>query len=562
MTKLKFIELNLSNEILRAVEDMGFEEASPIQAEAIPFILEGKDIIGQAQTGTGKTAAFAIPVIERINPESRDIQAIVLCPTRELVIQVSEEFRKLLKYKENLSVVPIYGGQEIERQLRALKKGPQIIIGTPGRTMDHIRRGSIKTHSIQIVVLDEADEMLDMGFREDLEIILTDTPPDRQTIMFSATMANDIIDLTKRYQKNLTVINVAHKKLSTPKINQKYYEVQEKNKPEVLSRLLDIHNVKLALVFCNTKSQVDLLVEMLKTRGYFADALHGDMSQSARDKVMNGFRNGSVEILVATDVAGRGIDVNNIEAVFNYDLPRDDEDYIHRIGRTARAGKSGMAFTLITGKQLYNLKRIERNHDIKIQYAKVPTIDEIEISKINTYTSRVAEIIEAGHLGKYINVIEQLMSEEYTSLDVAAAMLKIAMEKENENLDHSINFDDMPKFSEEPRKDYSEKRYGSRRYPQNNRFSKRSNKDRQDRNRSGRKPYENKEGGSKQDNTSSNSDNNENKKSKSNWFESKDSKSEGNRKKRSFNKTDKINKEEGKFGTKSRKKPNKFKENP
>lgn len=472
MTGLKFEELNLSAEILDAIKDMGFEEASPIQSEAIPLILQGKDLIGQAQTGTGKTAAFGIPIIEKINPDSKELQAIILCPTRELVIQVAEELKKIIKYKENISVVAIYGGQEIDRQLRALRKGPQIIIGTPGRTMDHMRRGSIKMDTVGIVVLDEADEMLDMGFREDMEIILQDTPKTRQTVLFSATMAQDILYLTGKFQKDPVIVNVANKKRNMPKIQQIYFEVQDKNKPEVLSRLIDLHNVKLALVFCNTKSQVDQLVEILKTRGYFADALHGDMSQNQRDRVMNGFRNGVIEILVATDVAGRGIDVNDVEAVFNFDLPRDDEDYIHRIGRTARAGKSGLAFTFVTGKQVYNLKRIERSNGIQIHRQAIPTIDELEATRINTYSSKVNEIMEAGHISKYINHIEILMGEEYTSLDVAAALLKIIMEKENEGFDHAADFT-LPERETMPNR------------PSRGRFDNRDNFDRKPRNNSG-----------------------------------------------------------------------------
>ena len=459
MTKLRFEELNLSQEILNAVKDMGFEEASPIQAESIPLVIDGKDIIGQAQTGTGKTAAFAIPVIEKLDAANKDIQAVILCPTRELVIQVADEFRKLMKYKENLYVIPVYGGQEIERQLRALKKGAQVVIGTPGRTMDHIRRGSIKMSSVQTLVLDEADEMLDMGFREDIEFILKDTPSTRQTVMFSATMAKDIMDLTKQYQNSPVVINVTHKKVDSPKIQQVYFEVLEKNKPEVLARLIDIHNVKLALVFCNTKSMVDQLVETLKTRGYFADALHGDMNQNQRDRVMNGFRNGSIEILVATDVAGRGIDVNDVEAVFNYDLPRDDEDYIHRIGRTGRAGKKGIAFTFISGKQVYNLKRIERSNGVQIIRHSIPTIDEIEATKINSYAEKIGGVIANGHLSKYINHLDILMGEDYTSLDVAAALLKIIMEKESESFDKTVDFT-MPKESPAPQKRFQDKRSG------------------------------------------------------------------------------------------------------
>lgn len=562
MTKLRFEELNLSQEILKAVEDMGFEETSPIQSEAIPFIMEGRDIIGQAQTGTGKTAAFAVPVIEKIDAESRKLQAVILCPTRELVIQVSEEFRKLTKYKENLVVVPIYGGQDIERQLRALKKGAQVVIGTPGRTMDHMKRGSIKMDSVQIIVLDEADEMLDMGFREDMEIILKDTPAERQTIMFSVTMAKDIVELTKKYQTNPVIVNVTHKKLNTPKINQKYFEVQEKNKPEVISRLLDIHNIKLALVFCNTKSRVDLLVEILKTRGYFADALHGDMSQNAREKVMNGFRNGTVEILVATDVAGRGIDVNDVEAVFNYDLPRDDEDYIHRIGRTARAGKSGMAFTLITGKQIYNLKRIEKTNDIQIQRAQVPTVDEIEVSRLNGYTSKVAEIIEAGHLSKYVNQIEQLMGEEYTSLDVAAAMLKIATEKESENLDHSVKFEKVSEESRTARRNFSDRQPG-RKVSQKDNFRKKPERDRYEKEY---KPF-NATGQKKKVHSPERTPFGDNKPQadKRNEFEGEDRgfKSAGKNRSHSFKKAGKPAKESyGKSNNNRKRKPKKFGNNP
>ncbi|MFA6989352.1 MAG: DEAD/DEAH box helicase [Candidatus Gastranaerophilaceae bacterium] len=463
MTKLKFEELNLSKEILLAVKDMGFEEASPIQSEAIPLMMNGKDIIGQAQTGTGKTAAFAIPVIEKIDIKSKDLQALVLCPTRELVIQVAEEFRKLMKYKNNnILVVPVYGGQQIDRQLSSLRKGAQIVIGTPGRMMDHMRRGSIKMNSVNTVILDEADEMLDMGFRDDMEIILKDTPKERQTVLFSATMAKDILDITSKYQKAPTIINVTNKTQSAPKIQQVYFEVQERNKPEVLARLIDIHSIKLALVFCNTKAQVDQLVEILKTRGYFADSLHGDMNQNQRDKVMNGFRNGSVEILVATDVAGRGIDVNNVEAVFNYDLPRDDEDYIHRIGRTARAGKTGRAFTFIVGKQIYNLKRIERLNGTQISRQNIPTIDEIETTKINSYASQISEVINAGHMSKYINQVELLMGEDFTSIDVAAALLKLTIEKEKESFDHNADFTLPLPVANPEKKRYSDRGFGKK----------------------------------------------------------------------------------------------------
>ncbi|NLZ82903.1 MAG: DEAD/DEAH box helicase, partial [Clostridiales bacterium] len=330
MSVNKFEELELNSQIIRAIEDMGFEEMSPIQANAIPVILEGKDVVGQAQTGTGKTAAFGIPMLQVVDPKDRAIQGIVLCPTRELAIQVAEEYRNLGKYLHGIKVLPIYGGQEISKQIRSIKAGSQIIIGTPGRVMDHMRRKTIKLDNIKMIVLDEADEMLNMGFREDIETILSQTTEDRQMVMFSATMAKSILDIAKTYQDNPEIIKVVKKELTVPKIEQYYYEVSPKNKEEVLSRLLDMYNPKLSLVFCNTKRQVDELTSALQGRGYFAEGLHGDLKQIQRDRVMNSFRNGKTEILVATDVAARGIDVDDVEAVFNYDVPQDDEYYVHR----------------------------------------------------------------------------------------------------------------------------------------------------------------------------------------------------------------------------------------
>ncbi|MCC6276118.1 MAG: DEAD/DEAH box helicase [Leptospiraceae bacterium] len=448
MKKLNFEELDISDEIKKAITDMGFEEASPIQSEAIPFILDGKDIIGQAQTGTGKTAAFAIPTIESLDSTMKDLQAIILCPTRELVIQVSEEFRKLMKYRPDLSIVPIYGGQEIGRQLKALKKNPQVVIGTPGRTIDHIKRRSLKLDSVKMVVLDEADEMLDMGFREDMEFILKTTPEDRQTIMFSATMPDEILNLMRRFQRNPKVVNVSHQKLNTPKIEQVYFEIQERSKPEALARLIEYHNIKLALVFCNTKAQVDSLVEILKARGYFAEGLHGDMNQNQRDKVMKGFRSSLIEILVATDVAGRGIDVNNVEAVFNYDLPRDDEDYVHRIGRTGRAGKTGIAFNFVVGKQVYFIKKIERESGLKIQRKEIPSVVDLEEIKLQTFKETISKIIDAGHLSGYVNKIEKLMGEDYTAIDIAAALFKLKIDKETQGFDKNLSFEKQS-FSED-----------------------------------------------------------------------------------------------------------------
>jgi ATP-dependent RNA helicase DeaD len=440
MNKLKFDELNLSPLVLKAIVALGFEETTPIQSESIPLLMQGHDITGHAQTGTGKTAAFAIPIIEGIEMDKTEIQALVICPTRELVIQVTDEFRKLLKYNDDVFVVPVYGGQEIDRQLRALKKFPQIIVGTPGRMMDHIKRTSIKLKKIKYVVLDEADEMLDMGFRDDIEFILKETPDTRQTIMFSATMPEQIKKLMSKYQKNPKTVDVTHHKLNAPKIEQVYFDIPEKAKPEALARLLDLHDIKLALVFCNTKNQVDNLVEVLKSRGYFADALHGDLSQGQREKVMNSFRSGSTEILVATDVAGRGIDVNDVEAVFNYDLPRDDEDYVHRIGRTGRAGKSGIAFTFVVGRQLSSLKRIEKLNDLKIVRRDIPTLSELDATRLELIAKEVKEIVNLGHTSKFVTLVEQMMGEDYSSIDIAAALLKMTIDVRNEGFDKNQDF--------------------------------------------------------------------------------------------------------------------------
>ncbi len=432
MELTKFDELELNPAILRAVEEMGFEEMSPIQANAIPVILEGKDVVGQAQTGTGKTAAFGIPLLQRINPKERNLQAVVLCPTRELAIQVAEEIRKLGAFLHGIKILPVYGGQEISKQIRSLKSGVQIIIGTPGRVMDHMRRNTVKFDHVNMVILDEADEMLNMGFRDDIETILSDTPQDRQTVLFSATMPGPILEIARTYQKNAEMIRVVKKELTVPKIEQYYYEVTPKNKEEALSRLLDMYNPKLSLVFCNTKKQVDELTTALQGRGYFAEGLHGDLKQQQRDRVMHSFRNGRTEILVATDVAARGIDVDDVEAVFNYDVPQDDEYYVHRIGRTGRAGREGRAFTLIVGREIYKLKDIMRYCKTKIKVQPIPSINDVTAVKADKILDKLASIIENEDLTKMINIIEERVNEEeFTSLDIAAAFLKMMMGEDN-----------------------------------------------------------------------------------------------------------------------------------
>ncbi len=441
METLKFEDLNLSPWIMRAVTDMGFEEATPIQSQAIPIIKNGHDMIGQSQTGTGKTASFGIPCLEMIDPEDRKLQSLILCPTRELAIQVSEEFRKLLKFKDNIRVLPIYGGQPIDRQILALKKGAQVIIGTPGRVMDHMRRRTLKMETVKQVILDEADEMLDMGFREDIEFILTKTPDERQTIMFSATMSDEVLSLAKKFMNNPEYLKISRKELTVPKIEQVYFDVKEKDKLEALCRLIDVYDPKLSIVFCNTKKRVDDLVEQLLGRGYFADGLHGDLKQAQRDRVMQKFRSGAIELLVATDVAARGIDVDDVDIVFNYDIPQDEEYYVHRIGRTGRAGRSGKAFTFCVGKEIYKLRDIMTYAKTKITQQKLPTISDIEKTKTDIYLEKIKSVIAEGGLNKYAQYVENICDDDTNPIDVAAALLK--MHLGNTVSDYSQSVDDL-----------------------------------------------------------------------------------------------------------------------
>lgn len=435
MDTIRFDELMLDDRLLRAVTDMGFEEPSPIQAQAIPLQMEGLDIIGQAQTGTGKTAAFGIPLLQKIDSRSKKLQAIALCPTRELAIQVADEIRKLSKYMHGIKILPIYGGQDIVRQIRGLKEGTQIVIGTPGRVMDHMRRGTIKFDRVHTVILDEADEMLNMGFLEDMETILSQLPEERQTVMFSATMPGAIAQIAKKFQKDPKIVKVVKKELTVPKVTQYYYEVKPKNKVEVMCRLLDMYAPKLSVVFCNTKKQVDELVQALQGRGYFAEGLHGDLKQVQRDRVMKGFRTGRTEILVATDVAARGIDVDDVEAVFNYDIPQDDEYYVHRIGRTGRAGREGMAFSLVVGKEVYKLRDIQRYCKTKILPQPIPSLNDVTEIKAEKILREAEETIQSTDLTRMVNIIEKkILEDDYTTMDLAAALLRLSMGDEMEDL--------------------------------------------------------------------------------------------------------------------------------
>ena len=479
----RYEDSRIDERILRAVKEMGFESMTPIQEQAIPAMLEGKDIIGQAQTGTGKTAAFGIPLIQMTDPEAKGTQSIILCPTRELAIQAADEIRKYAKFIPGIKVLPIYGGQDISKQIRSLSGNVQIVVGTPGRVMDHMRRHTLKLKHIRTIVLDEADEMLNMGFREDIETILKEIPEEHQTALFSATMPQAILDITHTYQKeDAQNIQIQRKELTIPLVKQYYYEVKRQNKEEVCARLLDYYNPKLSLIFCNTKKMVDDLSENLKGRGYFAEGLHGDLSQAQRDKVMNSFRSGTTEILIATDVAARGIDVDDVEAVFNYDVPQDIEYYVHRIGRTGRAGRTGRSFTLVVGKEIYKIREIERVCHTKIKPRTVPSAADITAVKSDKIIAEALKVLQENDMDKMIKIIEAKLDEEdCTAIELAAAFLKQQMGEEIE---------DIPVESYRP-----ERRYGSY---ENGRYGKKDGKYRGDRpydsNKSGKKDSKFKDG--------------------------------------------------------------------
>ncbi|HEX6289907.1 MAG TPA: DEAD/DEAH box helicase [Herpetosiphonaceae bacterium] len=422
---IRFEDLGLSEPTLKAISELGYEEPTPIQARTISRMLEGVDVIAQAQTGTGKTAAFALPIIERLVADVRTPQALVLTPTRELAVQVAEAFHSYGK-NQRISILPVYGGQPIERQLRALDRGVQVVVGTPGRLLDHIRRGTLKLDRVRTVVLDEADEMLDMGFIEDIEAILQETPEDRQTALFSATMPVPIANLAKRYMHDPQRITVHAEQMTVPQVRQVYYEVGGRDKFEVLGRILDFERPTSAIIFCRTKSEVDSLGERLIARAFPAETLHGDLSQVQRDRVMGRFRSGQVELLVATDVAARGLDVEHVSHVINYDIPLDPEIYVHRIGRTGRAGRTGTAVTLVTPRERRLLRIIERTTSAEIQRMRLPTIADVVARRRESFKETLRETIAQGGLEPFMIMAEDL-GEEYSPTDLAAAAFKLLL---------------------------------------------------------------------------------------------------------------------------------------
>jgi len=439
-----FADLDISDDLLQAVTDMGFVSPSPIQAEAIPPILAGRDVIGQAQTGTGKTAAFGIPALELIDTSDRSVQVLVLCPTRELALQVADEVRKLAKYKRGLRVEAIYGGDSIERQIRSLKGGVHIVIGTPGRVMDHMERNTLKLDNVRMMILDEADEMLDMGFREDIESILEDMPQERQTILFSATMSKPIMTITQKFQKDPVLVKVVKKELTNQNIEQVYFEVKPKAKVEVMCRLIDTYDLKLLLVFCNTKRKVDEIVEDLQIRGYMAEGLHGDLRQAQRNNVMSKFRAGTTNILVATDVAARGIDVDDVDAVINFDIPLDEEYYVHRIGRTGRAGKSGRAFSLVGRDEKYRFREIQTYTKVKVEKGVIPSFEDIVGIRKARFIEQLQQTInESKDLNLYDDLLTQLHHAGFSTEQVVAALVKRSMGIEkNEFADQNLGLED------------------------------------------------------------------------------------------------------------------------
>jgi ATP-dependent RNA helicase DeaD len=428
MNKLKFDELSLSPEMQSAITDMGFTEASPIQAEAIPLIMAGRDLIGQAQTGTGKTGAFGIPLLEKIDTKEKFTAALVLCPTRELALQVSLELGKFAKHKRGLRVLPVYGGESMSKQISGLRAVPHVVVGTPGRIMDHMNRKTLVLDKIKMIVLDEADEMLNMGFRDDIETILADMPKERQTVFFSATMPKPIMDLTRKYQNDPAHVKVKSDHLTAAAIEQVYVEVREFEKIKAISNLIKFHDFKLALVFCNMKIKVDELVTALIESGVKAAGIHGDLKQNQRSDVLAAFRTGGLHVLVATDVAARGIDVNDVDAVFNYDMPLDPENYVHRVGRTGRAGKSGKSFSFVAGRNdLRRLDGIERFAKIQITQAKLPTAKEMANLDKMTLLKRLQATLEAGGLELFETLAEEFREQGLTLHQLTNALLKLQL---------------------------------------------------------------------------------------------------------------------------------------
>ncbi len=430
-----FTDLGLPGPLLAAIEDLGYERPSPIQALSIPPALAGRDLVGLSATGSGKTAAFALPALARIDTDARHPQVLILCPTRELAVQVCEEVHRLGAKLRGLQAAPVYGGAPIDRQLRALRGGVQVVVGTPGRLLDHMRRGSFDPSRIGMAVLDEADRMLDMGFKEEMDELLAALPAERQTLFFSATMSAGVKRLVGKFGDSPEILEIKQKAVTVSTIEQSYFEVRQRSKVEVLSRILDMNPPRLGIIFCNTKRSVDECTEDLVNRGYAADRLHGDITQQMRERVLKRFREGAVELLVATDVAARGLDIDEIDIVFNYDLPTDPEDYVHRIGRTGRAGRSGRAVSFVFGRDIYRLQAIERFTRQVIRRERIPSAEQVEGRRADLIFEQLRERLESGEFQSHQDPIDRLLEQGHTPTDIAGAlvtMLRDAVGREGE----------------------------------------------------------------------------------------------------------------------------------
>ena len=456
MSTHTFPELGISPELLEAVKSLGFEQPSPIQAEAIPVALTGRDVVGQSQTGSGKTMAFGIPVVQGVDGSKRAVQALILCPTRELAMQVCAEIHKLASFKEGVRATPVYGGASYDRQIRALQSGSQIVVGTPGRILDFMERGLLKFDALKTLVFDEADEMLDMGFSDDIDRLMAAVPKERQTIFFSATFEPRIRRLVENYTTNAATITIQQKALTVATVEQRYYEVQGRSKLEVLCRVIDIEAPRLTIVFANTKRAVDDATDALVARGYAADRLHGDINQTMRERVMRNFRSGNVEVLVATDVAARGLDVNDIDLIVNLELPYDAEDYVHRIGRTGRAGRSGKAFSLVAGREIYLMQRIQRFINIRVERAKVPSQEELEATRVDKTFDKVKAVLEGAAYANHEHSIQRLLDIGFSPTEIASALMDLLMKdqvRETEQImeDRAGRKNDAPQRDFKPR---------------------------------------------------------------------------------------------------------------
>jgi ATP-dependent RNA helicase DeaD len=444
----KFTELGLCPELLEGIQRLGFESPSPIQAQTIPVALAGKDIVGLSQTGSGKTAAFGLPALQNVDVTKAATQVLVICPTRELAVQVCEEIHRLAAALPGLTAIPVYGGAPMDRQVKALRRGVHVVVGTPGRLMDHMKRRNFEGGSVKMCILDEADRMLDMGFRDDMEVILDALPIERQTLFFSATMNKGVGGLIKAFSRDAQPITIERKALTVDTIEQSYYEVRNRSKMEAMCRLLDLERAPRGIVFCNTKQMVEEACGALVARGYIADHIHGDIPQRTRERVFRKFKEGSVEMLVATDVAARGLDVDDVSIVFNYDLPYDPEDYVHRIGRTGRAGRSGKSITFVYGRDIHRLEAIERYTRQVIPRKRIPSQEEVEGHKADKVFDRVRDLLESAEFKNYEHLVDRLLDAGHTPTDIASSLFHILRQQDNRETEKIA--EDSEPFSDRP----------------------------------------------------------------------------------------------------------------